>query len=92
MMAINSVTDPSTGKVSASISEATAVDVDRAVAAARRAFTTTWGLNTPGAERGRLLNKLADLLLANGEELAALVVLENGASLSISVHELALIT
>ncbi|KAI0319880.1 aldehyde dehydrogenase [Amylostereum chailletii] len=72
------VVNPSTGKITSSIAEGTAADVNRAVTAARRAFTTTWGLNTPGAERGRLMNRLADLILANADELAALVVLENG--------------
>ncbi|KAI0319879.1 aldehyde dehydrogenase domain-containing protein, partial [Amylostereum chailletii] len=81
------VVNPSTGNVITSIAEGTAVDVDRAVTAARRAFTTTWGLNTPGAERGRLMNKLADLLLANVEELAALVALENGKPFSMARYE-----
>ncbi|KAI0319883.1 aldehyde dehydrogenase [Amylostereum chailletii] len=72
------VVNPCTGNVTTSIAEGTAADVDRAVAAARRAFNTTWGLNTSGAERGRLLSKFADLVAANAEELAALMVLENG--------------
>ena len=33
-----------------------------AVAAARRAFKTTWGKNVTGIERARLINKLADLI------------------------------
>ena len=40
---------------------ATVDDVGEAVAAARRAFDTTWSKTSPG-ERSRLLNKVADLL------------------------------
>ena len=39
---------------------------------------TVWGLNTPGAKRGELLLKLADLIDQNKEELAAIEVLNNG--------------
>ena len=39
---------------------------------------TVWGLNTPGAKRGELLLKLADLIEQNKEELAAIEALDNG--------------
>jgi acyl-CoA reductase-like NAD-dependent aldehyde dehydrogenase len=39
---------------------------------------TIWGLNTPGAQRGELMLKLADLIDKNKEELAALEALDNG--------------
>ena len=39
---------------------------------------TVWGLNTPGAKRGELLYKLAELVEKNKEELAALEALDNG--------------
>jgi acyl-CoA reductase-like NAD-dependent aldehyde dehydrogenase len=39
---------------------------------------TVWGLNTPGAQRGALLLKLAELIEQNKEELAALEALDNG--------------
>ena len=39
---------------------------------------TVWGLNTPGAKRGELLFKLADLIEQNKEELAAIEALDNG--------------
>jgi aldehyde dehydrogenase (NAD+) len=76
--ACSSVFNPSTGQVAARISEGTPADVDRAVVAARRAFETTWGLHAPGAERGRLMNKLADLMEAHADELAALEAFDNG--------------
>ena len=55
-----------------------AKDVDIAVAAAREAFNTTWGKNVSGFERSKLLNKLADLMERDAEELAALESLNNG--------------
>ncbi|KAK6969004.1 aldehyde dehydrogenase [Favolaschia claudopus] len=68
----------STGKLITTISEATAKDVDIAVKAAQEAYDTTWGLNTSGAERGDLLNKLATIMDAARDELAALEAMDNG--------------
>ena len=51
-------------------------DVDRAVAAAQRAFPR-WS-RTSGAERGRILLKLADLIEANAEALARLETMDTG--------------
>ncbi|KIJ63961.1 hypothetical protein HYDPIDRAFT_28857 [Hydnomerulius pinastri MD-312] len=72
------VINPTNGKVITSISEATAKDVDTAVDAAQKAYDTVWGLNTPGAQRSILLTKLANLMEANADELAALEALDNG--------------
>ena len=69
---------PATGKLTTKVSEATAKDVDIAVAAAKNAFETTWGLNAPGAQRAELLNKLGDLMVQHKEELAAIEALDNG--------------
>ncbi|KAJ6457869.1 aldehyde dehydrogenase [Mycena sanguinolenta] len=66
-----------TGKLLAKICEATAGDVDTAVKAAQDAFSTTWGLNASGAMRGELLYKLAALMDAAKDELAALEALDN---------------
>jgi aldehyde dehydrogenase (NAD+) len=60
------------------IAEGTAKDVDRAVAAAKRAYETSWGLKASGSRRGELLNKLADLMERYSDELAALEALDNG--------------
>jgi aldehyde dehydrogenase (NAD+) len=60
------------------IAEGTAKDVDRAVAAAKHAYDTSWGLKVPGTARGKLLNRLADLLEEHADELAALEALDNG--------------
>jgi aldehyde dehydrogenase (NAD+) len=70
--------NPSTEEVIAKVTAGSAKDVDVAVAAARRAFQTTWGKNTTGVERGRLLHKLADLVEQNAQELAELEALNNG--------------
>ncbi|KAF9270329.1 aldehyde dehydrogenase [Marasmius fiardii PR-910] len=72
------VVNPSTTKPITSVYAGTAEDVDVAVAAAKKAFKNSWGLKVPGSERGRLLNKVADLLEANADEVAALEALNVG--------------
>lgn len=59
-------------------------DIDRAVAAARAAFKTTWGKNVTGVERSRLINKLADLIERDAQELAELESLNNGKPVKIA--------
>ncbi|KAF9064343.1 aldehyde dehydrogenase [Rhodocollybia butyracea] len=76
------VINPTTGKVITKIAEGTSKDVDIAVAAAQKAFDTTWGLNMGGAGRSRLLAKLARLMEENQKELAALEALDNGKTFS----------
>lgn len=74
--------DPGTGRVIAQVPEGDAVDIDRAVKAARRAFEDgPWSRITP-SERARILFKLAELVEENAEELAELEVLDNGKPLS----------
>ena len=70
-------TNPATGEELATMAEADAVDVDRAVAAARRAFEGPWRKTKP-FERQALLLKLADLVEQNFEELALLDTLDMG--------------
>jgi betaine-aldehyde dehydrogenase len=64
------VTNPATGEVIAEMPLSTEKDVDRAVAAAKRAFPG-WAATTPG-ERAAAILKLADLLEEHAEELADL--------------------
>lgn len=73
--------DPATEAVVASLPQASSEDVDAAVAAARRAFEGPWSRVGPG-ERQRMLERLAELLVQHGEELAQLDSLEMGAPLS----------
>ncbi|KAL5228182.1 hypothetical protein ABZP36_016447 [Zizania latifolia] len=64
--------DPRTGEVLAHVAEADKDDVDRAVVAAREAFEHGKWPRMSGYERGRLMNKLADLVEEHADELAAL--------------------
>src|SRR5271154_3463942 len=65
--------NPATGETICQIAEGDKADVDKAVKAARKAFEdgSPWR-RMNASERGRLLNKLADLIEKNQEELAAL--------------------
>ncbi|KAF9075931.1 NAD-aldehyde dehydrogenase [Rhodocollybia butyracea] len=76
--------NPATEDVIASVVAGSAKDIDRAVAAARHAFKTTWGKNITGWERSRLINKLADLIEKNAQELAELETLNNGKPLTVA--------
>ncbi|QXX99032.1 aldehyde dehydrogenase [Serratia marcescens] len=70
--------NPATGEPWAQVAEARAQDVDRAVAAARRAFHgAEWRDMTAGA-RGKLLLRLADLLEQHAPELARLETQDTG--------------
>jgi phenylacetaldehyde dehydrogenase len=72
------VVDPATGQEIASVPDASAADVDRAVAAARRAFEKgPWAEMLP-ADRERLLWRLSDLIEKHTDELAELESLNNG--------------
>ena len=69
--------NPATGEPLAEIAEAGREDLDRAVAAARQAFDGAWGAMKP-RERGRILIKAADMLLARAEEFGRVETLDNG--------------
>lgn len=77
------VINPTTEEVICSVAEATEKDVDVAVAAARKAFETTWNTTTP-QQRGIYLTKLADLVEKNVELLAAVESLDNGKSINMA--------
>ncbi|MGQ0661847.1 aldehyde dehydrogenase family protein [Sphingosinicella sp.] len=72
------VFDPSTGKEIAQVVDASDADVDRAVGAARRAFDDGRWSGLPPYQRQRLVEKLADLIEANMEELAEIESIDNG--------------
>jgi aldehyde dehydrogenase (NAD+) len=74
--------DPYRGEVWARIPRGCAEDIDRAVAAARRAMTTgPWATMTPSA-RARCMRKLGDLVAENAERLATIEVRDNGKLMS----------
>jgi aldehyde dehydrogenase (NAD+) len=70
--------NPATGDVIAEVAEADSADVDRAVRAARAAFDGGPWRKISAAERGRMLNRLADLIEQHADELALLESLDNG--------------
>ena len=69
--------NPATEEVLAEVGTASSDDVDRAVAAARRAYETTWG-PMPGAERAKYLFRIARIVAERARELAVLETLDNG--------------
>jgi acyl-CoA reductase-like NAD-dependent aldehyde dehydrogenase len=76
--------DPAFGVPITDVPKAGEADVDRAVQAARRAFEGGWGTSL-AVERQRLMLALADLIEANGEELAELESLDNGKPVKIAL-------
>ncbi len=72
------VIDPSNGREIARIADASDHDVDRAVAAARTAFDDGRWCDLPAATRERMMNRLADLIEAHGDEFAELEAIDNG--------------
>jgi phenylacetaldehyde dehydrogenase len=76
--------NPATGETLAEIGAGEAADIDRAVAAARRAFESgPWRRVTP-AERQGMIWRLADLIEKNIEEFAQLETLDNGKPLGVA--------
>ncbi len=69
--------NPATEEVLAEVGTASTEDVDRAVAAARRAYEKTWG-PMPGAERAKHLFRIARVVAERSRELAVLETLDNG--------------
>ncbi len=80
------VINPATGETIADVPRCSADDVDRAVAAAKKALPE-WLDATP-KDRSELLHKLADVLEANAEELAQLESLNVGKPLMASRDEM----
>ena len=74
--------NPATSQAIAKVAESDKADVDQAVAAARKAFDSGPWPKMSAWARGKLMFKLADLIEANADELAALEVLNNGKPIS----------
>jgi aldehyde dehydrogenase (NAD+) len=70
--------DPATEEVIANVAEGDAADIDLAVKAARKQFDGGEWSRMDARDRGRLMLKLADLIEAEADELAALESLDNG--------------
>src|SRR5215203_4257961 len=70
--------NPTTGQPWATIAEARAEDVDRAVRAAQKAFEDEAWRGLSPTRRGRLMMRLADLIAEHAEEIARVEVSDNG--------------
>jgi aldehyde dehydrogenase (NAD+) len=69
--------NPATEKKLASVAEAGAVDVDKAVKAAREAYRKTWSKMKP-AERGKYIFRLARILQERAREFAVIESMDGG--------------
>src|SRR5213080_335675 len=78
--------NPATEEVIAEVAEGDKADIDLAVKAARKAFDSGPWRKTDARDRGRLMNKLADLIESRIDELAELETLDNGKPISESRH------
>jgi len=74
------ITDPATGKVTREVALGTAADVDKAVAAATRAFPA-WAA-TPAPRRAAVMFRFKALIEQHADELARLITSEHGKVLS----------
>ena len=70
--------NPFTGKVWARMPRGNEADAERAVAAARKAFTSGDWPKLNATQRGALLRRLGDLIAERGQELAEIEVKDNG--------------
>ena len=77
--------NPATGETLAEIAEADKADIDKAVAAARRAFEGKWS-RMSARDRGRLLYKLSQLIEQHSADLAALETADNGKPIKESLY------
>ena len=81
------VIDPATGEAFETVPDATAADVEAAVAAAKAAFPD-WR-DRSADDRETVLKAMADAILANVEELADLLIAETGRPRDLAMFELA---
>jgi hypothetical protein len=77
--------NPATGRSLGMVSSGEQIDIERAVASARGAFRKGSWAHQPPRARKKVLLKLADLMMANREELALLETLDMGKPISDSL-------
>ncbi|PIE39312.1 MAG: succinate-semialdehyde dehydrogenase (NADP(+)) [Gammaproteobacteria bacterium] len=85
--ALIDVYNPATGEVLAQVADAKLAQVDAAIAAARRAQKAWQG--TTAGERARLLRRWFELVMANQDDLARILTLEQGKPLAEAKGEIA---
>lgn len=80
--------NPATGTVITEVAEGDKVDVDKAVAAAKKAFQrgSVWR-NMNATDRAKLINKLADLIVRDAEQIATLDTMDAGKAYKNAVGE-----
>jgi aldehyde dehydrogenase (NAD+) len=77
--------NPATGETFAEVAEADKADVDKAVAAARKAFDGKWS-KMSARDRGRLIYKLSQLIEQNAAHLAEMETSDNGKPIKESTY------
>src|SRR6201988_4389033 len=77
--------NPATGETHAEVAEAEKADIDKAVAAARKAFEGKWS-KMSARDRGRLLYKLSQLIERDAAQLAELETTDNGKPIKESTY------
>ena len=80
------IISPHTGEVIGSVQEGTAEDVDKAVAAAKKAFDDTWFDTTP-KDRQLMLLKLADAIEENADEIVNIESQDAGKPAAVTMSE-----
>jgi len=83
------ITCPADGVVVRTVDEATAVDTERAIAAARRAFDDGRWSERPVTERAALVQRVADLLERDAAEIARTEALDTGKRLVEAEYDVA---
>jgi len=83
--------DPRSGEVITHVAEAQEKDIQLAVKAARNAFDNGAWPKMSGASRGKILNKIADLVEKNLNTLAELETWDNGKPLAAAKGDMALV-
>ncbi len=80
--------DPATGETITEVAQGGSADADAAVTAARSAFEGPWR-KMNAAKKSAAINKLAELIMANRDELAEIEALDNGKPLSYAKGDVA---
>jgi aldehyde dehydrogenase (NAD+)/betaine-aldehyde dehydrogenase len=80
--------NPATGSTLADVADASAADVDRAVAAARTAFESGKWATMAASRRAKIVYKMAQLIAERANDLALLEVRDNGKAISTAKGEL----
>lgn len=81
------VINPCSGDKFTTIDRGGAADIDLAVQAAQRALDGAWGRST-ATERGRILQRLGELILKNNEALAQLEAKDTGKPITVARNDI----